>query len=147
MLNFIRHLLGSNRKRCLSRLIVLGYNMGVILIMAGDSRQSSRIMIFNNFLQKLMKCEKLRRWAVTRIWYFEGAFIGKVVRGHVDEMQIESRQVVWTYVFQCFWAILRSRPMFSHRNRPKPSKDPPPPPCDLGESGSLGNHERRGTMY
>ena len=81
----------------------------------GDSRQSSRIMIFSNFLQKLKKCEKLRRWAVTRILYFEGAFIGKVVRGHVDEMQIESRQVVCTYVFQCFCAMLRSRPTFSHR--------------------------------
>ena len=72
-------------------------------------------MIFNNFLQKLLKCEKLRRWAVARIWYFEGAFIGKVVRGHVDQMQIESRQVVCTYVFPCFCAMLRSRPTFSHR--------------------------------
>ena len=35
MLKFIRHLLGSNRKRCLSRLIGLGHKMGVILIMAG----------------------------------------------------------------------------------------------------------------
>ena len=30
-------------------------------------------------------------------------------------MQIESRQVVWTYVFLCFWAMLRSRLTFSHR--------------------------------
>ena len=72
-------------------------------------------MIFNNFLQKLMKCEKLRRWAVTRIWYFEVTFICKVARGHVDEMQIESCQVVSTYVFPCFWAMMRSRLTFSHR--------------------------------
>ena len=65
-------------------------------------------------------------------------FIGEVVRGHVDEMQIESRQVVWTYVFQCFWAILRSRPMFPHRNRPKLSKGRPPPPWILRKSGLRG---------
>ena len=35
ILHFIRHLLGSNRKRCLSRLIGLGHKMNVILIMAG----------------------------------------------------------------------------------------------------------------
>ena len=34
MLNIIKHLLGSNRKRCLSRLIGLGHKMCVILIMA-----------------------------------------------------------------------------------------------------------------
>ena len=40
-------------------------------------------------------------------------------------MQAESCQVVSTYVFQWIWAIRRSRPTFSHRNRKKPSKGPP----------------------
>ena len=34
---------------------------------------------------------------------------------------------IWTYVFQCFWALGRSRSTPVQRNRPRASKGLPPP--------------------
>ena len=71
MLNFIRHLLSSNRKRCLSRLIGLGHNMGVILIMAGGFKTVVTNHDFQQFLTK-----------VDEVW-------------EVKEMSCYSNMVLW----------------------------------------------------
>ena len=60
-LNFIRHLLGLDRKRCLSRLIGLGHKICVIWIMAVGLQTVVTNHYFHMFLQKLLKCEKLVR--------------------------------------------------------------------------------------
>ena len=71
---------------------------------------------------------------------FEGDFISKVVHGYIDEMQIESCQVVSTYVYLCFFANLRSRLMFSHQYCLEPNKNIPP------FCGILRNPGLRGTI-